>query len=376
MPKLSESRKAAAPAKKAAAKKAAPAPSAEPGREPDDPNEGKTGTQILVEQGVLSADDPVVKEATKAAATAKKAPPKAPPKKEAKADPLDASVSLSEVQEKIKATYYGPQGSGKTSAVCTMANLSTAPTYVINAEGGLKKSALAKLGIEVDRIRILPDPTSGIELTFQYLEDIWLSAKSRLEADPESINGFIWDSVTDVHQVLLRNVVVSATERAEMKGKDRDPFFIDVADYGTMGGQVSVLLRRYRDLPCHFAMTALERRDKDKDGSVVYNPAVTPMLVGSVLGYPDIVAVTSVHEINGVEEYRGLFRPIDMWRGKDRFHALPKRLIDPTFERVAAYVYNDLDLESDPVMIEARERRAQMGPAQDREEHEPSGDEE
>lgn len=307
-------------------------------------------------------------EPAKAAPVKKAAAKKAP----TRTDPLESSVSLSEVREMIKATYYGPQGSGKTSAVATMANLSEAPTYVINAEGGLKKTALAKLGIETDRIRVLPDPDAGVTLTFSYLEDVWLSAKARLDADPESINGFIWDSVTEIHQVLLRAVVESATAKQELKGKERDPFFIDVADYGTMGGQVSLLLRRYRDLPCHFAMTALDRRDKDKDGAVVYNPAVTPMLVGSVLGYPDIVCATSVHEMLGVDEYRGLFRPVDMWRGKDRFHALPKRLIDPTFERVAAYVYGDLDVESDPVMIDARARRNSLD-ATDPEE--PSGDE-
>lgn len=360
MAKLSTARKAAP-----AAKKAAPPTTAD--------------EQVLEAGDVGSLTDtlgdpndgtPAKKAASKkAAATAKKAaPPKAPPKVE-KVDPLAASQPLSTVRESISLTYYGPQGTGKTSGLATMANLSKAPTYVINAEGGLKRRALEKLGIAVDRIQVLP--AEGVDLTYTYLEDVWLSAKSRLEQDPESINGFGWDSVTEIHQVLLRDVVAVDVERAEIKGKDRDPFFIDVANYGTMGGQVTSLMRKFRDLPCHFAMTALDRRDKDKEGAVVYNPAVTPMLQQPILGWPDIVCATSVVEWQGYDEYRGLFRPVDMRQGKDRFKALPKRLIDPTFERIAAYVYDEMDINTDPVMIEARERRAKHTPA---EVEEPTGD--
>jgi hypothetical protein len=38
---------------------------------------------------------------------------------------------------------------------------------------------------------------------------------------------------------------------------------------------------------------------------------------------------------------------------------MPKWLIDPTFERIDSYVSGELDGDTDPVMIAARERRAE-----------------
>lgn len=283
---------------------------------------------------------------------------KAPAKKKAEPKPRpaldDQLVDLTDVTDTLSILYVGPQGSGKTTDLATMANLG--PVIFINSESGLKRKALQRMGVKVENIRMFPRP--GQELTFDSLEDLFWSLASRLQDDPGFVVGTCWDSVTDIHKKLLDHVVARAYGKAVEQEKDRERFFIDRADYGVMTEQVRLLIKRFRDLPCHFGISALERREVDDDGKVVYQPAVTPALQNDLVGWVDVVAYTSVHEVDGDEEYRGLFRPIGKYRGKDRYHALPRRLVDPTFERVLGYVNGDIELEDDPVMAAARERRA------------------
>ncbi len=170
----------------------------------------------------------------------------------------------------------------------------------------------------------------------------------------------VWDSVTDIHKKVLDQVVAAGAAKAEAKGKPREPFAIELQDYGVMSEQIGLLLRRFRDLPCHFGVTALERRDTDDDGKVVYRPAVTPALSGALQGWMDMVIVTSVADMSGEDEYRGLSRPVGKYRGKDRFGVLPRYLIDPTFDRVWSYIFEEMKVDDDPVMQAARKLRADL----------------
>lgn len=263
-------------------------------------------------------------------------------------------LPLSDVREPVNALFYGDGGTGKTTDALAMAH--EGKVLAVNAESGIKARALAKLGIPVENIEIFPEP--GQELTFELLESEWKRVYEELNKDPNAYAGFVMDSITEVYKALLDNVVSSAVVRASRAGKDRDPFFIDRADYGIMTEQVRKLIRKFRDLPCHFAVTALSRREQDDDGSVVYQPAVTPALQNDLVGWMDLVCATSVVLVEGEEEHRGLFRPHAKFRGKDRLGAMPKWLVDPTFDRIVQYAGGDLSVDDDPVMQAAKERAA------------------
>lgn len=278
---------------------------------------------------------------------------------------LDTGTDLDEAYEFVNGCWYGPQGTGKTTDLAAMAHLGK--VIYINAEGGLKRKPLKKLGIPVENITVLPQKPE--QLTYEWLEELYWELSELLERDPDAIAGVAWDSITEIHKVLLRNVSVYQNERAKRRGESRlknaapgdilNDAFTDLSDYGIMADQMRLMLRRYRDLPCHFAVSALERRDVDDDGRVVYRPAVTPALINDLLGFMDVVAHTSTKEFDddGDEEYQGLFRPIGKYRGKDRFKSLPPHLVDPTFLRVVQYVNDDIELDTDDVMQAALERR-------------------
>lgn len=261
---------------------------------------------------------------------------------------------LEDTPEPINILYYGDGGTGKSTNIATAAN--QGKTWICNAESGIKARPLKAMGVSTENIEVFPGP--GEEITFDSLEKEWLRIREELNTDPGAYAATGWDSITEIYKTLLDSVVAKAVVRADRAGKERDPFFVDRADYGVMTEQVRSLVRKFRDLPCHFALTALSRREQDDDGAVIYQPAVTPALQNDLVGWVDIVCVTSVALVDGVEEYRGLFRPHSKFRGKDRLKALPKWLVDPTFERVQAYVDGELTVDTDPVMQEAKERAA------------------
>jgi len=262
--------------------------------------------------------------------------------------------TLEDQQDITNILYYGNEGTGKTTAVATMANLGK--VVYINAEAGLKKRALTRQGIDTSNISIYP--REGEMLTYEGLEALFWQLLADLNENPNSWAGVVWDSLTDIHLTLLRNIADSKLAKQTKAGMEVDPFFIDRSWYGTMTEQLRLLLRRYRDLPCHFALTALVRRDQDDDGAVTYGPAITPALQNDVMGYVDLVCITEVAELDGVEEYRGTFRPKSKYRAKERLAgAVPRTLIDPTFERVHLYATEQIDVEHDPIMQQAKKRR-------------------
>lgn len=261
--------------------------------------------------------------------------------------------ALADTREPINILYYGDGGTGKTTDLASMANLGR--ILVVNAEAGLKSRPLKNRGVDTAQIEVFPGP--GEELTYDGLEQEFFRLREELNDDPDAYVGVVWDSVTEIYQVLLGHIVQKAIEKADRMGKDRDPNLIALDDYGVMTQQMRSLVRRYRDLPCHFGMSALAKREQDDDSTVTYLPQITAKLQTDLIGWVDIVCVTSVADVDGEEEYRGLFKPHGKFRGKDRLGVLPKWLVDPTFERIDSYVSGELDTESDPVMQAARERR-------------------
>lgn len=278
---------------------------------------------------------------------------------------LSTGAKLDEKPEYVNMLAVGDQGTGKTTDLLMLANLG--PVIVLNTEAGVKRGALRRMGVNTDNITVLPEKPE--DLTFKYMEDLYWELAAKLSEDPDYIAGVVWDSITEIHKRLLRNVVDYQLKRATAKGESRiksgvagdmlNESFTDLSDYGIMTDQMRTLLRRYRDLPCHFGISALMRRDIDDDGKVVYNPAVTPGLQNDLVGWMDIITVKQLKEFadDGDDEYQGLTRPAGKFRGKDRFKVLPKYLVDPFFDRVVRYVNEDLTTASDPIMVAAYERR-------------------
>lgn len=301
-------------------------------------------------------------------APAKKAAPPAQTKIEDEPeDTADDSwfVSLDEVEDFVNAVFYGREGSAKTTNAATMANIGEGKVLVINAEGGLKKIALKKRGIDVSNIVVWPDPKNPEVIDGKSLNRIYRRVKVDLENDPTSWAGVIMDSASDVYVALLDSAQSKRVNIALNKGADVDEDFVDIADYGTMTKAFRDVLRKFRDLPCHFIATALERRDVDKDtGKPQYGPAVTPGLQVDLLGYVDFVIMVKPEDEDG--PFRGLTRANSRYRAKDRFDVLPRVMVEPTFERILQYLRGDMDMDAPKTDPLQKRLTAEAAKAQDK----------
>lgn len=258
-------------------------------------------------------------------------------------------ATLEDREEYLNVLLFGREGSGKTTAACTLANLDYGNVLVVNAEGGLKKNTLKRRGIDVSRILMWPN--DGEAITYHGLVEVYNQVKADLEKDPKSWAGVIFDSATEIVPALIDQVAKDRMEKSARRGQPVegiDEFFTDRSDYGTMSKMFRDLLRKFRDLPTHFVVTALERRDVDEDsGKVQYGPAVTPGVQADLLGYVDLVLACSAADDEDGLPYRALTRSAGKYRGKDRLGVLPLVLADPTIPRILAYESGELTEETD-----------------------------
>lgn len=309
--------------------------------------------------------------AAKKAAPKKKPAPKAPPADEELTD--DWFVPIEDAIDFTNTLLYGREGSAKTTDLARLANAAShlpkgkGKVLVINAEGGLKLGPLKKRGVDTSRIVVWPDPKRHERVTHQGLDRIHRRVKADLEADPDSWFGVGFDSATEIHQAILDSVQAKRVTTIQNRGQDVDPDFVDIADYGTMSKLFRDVLRKFRDLPCHFAVTALERRDVDKDtGKPQYGPAVTPGIQGDLLGYVDFVLMCKAEDEDG--PFRALTRANSRYRAKDRFDVLPKVMVEPYLDRVIAYVGGDLTEESDDAQTRYKAKGKDVDKVDDEEE--------
>lgn len=263
--------------------------------------------------------------------------------------------ALADEEDFLNVLWYGPEGVGKTTAALRAADHGR--ILVVNAEGGLKRRALAAQGIDVEKVVTWPPPGHEDLLTRAGLEGIGYKVRQDLRDDPTSWYAVVWDSGSAVADRVLRQVVRAevaknaALPEHKQKPSRADEFFTDLSDYGTMTAQMVPLIQQFRDLQCHFLVTALERRDVDEDtGQVMYGPVFTPAVSSAIRADMDLVIRVRQAEAEGGGEMVviGATRPNDRYRGKDRFGATPIRMADPSFNRVLDYVEGRITEQDDP----------------------------
>ena len=260
-----------------------------------------------------------------------------------------AFTKLSDEAESVKILYYGDYGSGKTSALASAARLG--PVLYVDAESGLKARPLRNLGIPVEKIEV-----HRADISWKALDELFWLLKNQIDKGKAPYKALLLDSVSEIQNKLVEQIMARNQEKAERKGMERDPFLTTLEDWGQNAAQLRDLIRKYRDLPIHVGFASLERRDQDDDGKVRYGPAVSPSVAKDLGGYVDIVCHTTVELIGEQEFYIGTFSQAGKYSAKDRFGVLPKRMVDPTFDRIIAYVSGELTRETDAIQQEANDR--------------------
>ncbi len=267
-----------------------------------------------------------------------------------------AWTGLDEQDEFVNMVMYGDPGTGKTTALASLAKLGR--ILVINAEGGLKKTPLRRLGI--------PTGPESIQVTtvasFDEAEALLWDLRSRFDQDPNALMGVVVDSITEIEAILLGEGVTAQIAKAQRSGMERDPFDIDIKDWGRNASKMRRFIRGVRALPCHVGFSALAKRDQDEEGVVVYRPMLTPKVSGELVAWCDIsVAMqTVILRPREAPMHWGVTRRVGKWSGKDRFGILPVRMPYPSFDRVVGYLAGDLTTKTDPELAGFRAMQKEM----------------
>ena len=234
----------------------------------------------------------------------------------------NARPTLDKTPSFIDMVYLGEPGSGKTTAAAHMAML------------GRVVWVCGEMGLEPDRLKALGIPTENIELhtaiDYESLTTLADEMRGELRAKPDAYAGVVFDTFSEIQGRLL-----------EAKAKT---LLISQNEYGVNTSELTRLLRKFTDLPCHTAYVTHTKRevDKGKDGAetVTYKSMMTPKVSSVLDGYVRISChmVASARMDSDEADFVGFLRPHFSRRGKDRTGTLPPRLITPTFDRIEAYV--------------------------------------
>lgn len=277
--------------------------------------------------------------------------------------------ALSEHKTVVSVLLWGREGVGKTTSALRMTELGPGKVVLINAEAGAKKEALDQFGIDTSRVEVWPSESQGPgHITYETIEkEVVEPMRAALAVDPDAYIGVVIDSFSEVARRVLEDVVAASYDKAIRLGKNRDRWFVDIADHGTAASQMRSLLRRFRDLGIHLVITALERRDVDEGtGAVSYGPALGPSVATDTTGLVDIVAYCAIERV-GEENFRtATFTPTQTRRAKDRYNKLPVTMVDPFTDRVVAYVSGTMTKENDPArrrLIDAVQAQGAPAPA-------------
>jgi hypothetical protein len=230
-----------------------------------------------------------------------------------------------------KILLYGPQGCGKSH----FSALAPRPLLYLDFENG---AGFLPLVMDMTGIRMVNDIAASeiVSLLDGVTNDVANSPYRTI----------VFDTLSEA-QTLHRESVVGTRKAAT---KD---------DWGQNTEYMRKVVRRLQSAEIVVVYICHEDSTQDWDGLHLH-PALTPALLGSVIGYVDILAYMSSRLIVDDKgktsiERTLLVEPTDRVRAKQRGSRLPPRVLQPTWENTFASLYPATDEE--PVAPKAAPKR-------------------
>lgn len=324
-------------------------PPADPETPPEVEPSADAGTTDLPEN---SPDEVAADEAPAA--------PKSPPKPDLSQIFMEQFMPEN-MEDLVRSLWYGDPGVGKTTCMVALARVGK--VVVVDPEKRLKRSALRRAGIPVDNIHHHTD------VSYDGMNGLADRLEKALERG-KRYAGVCWDAATESQRLFIMQQVDSGVAEAASKGMERSSFRIYQDDYGDVGEMMRRVLRRFTALPLHLGMTALAKEDKDNNGAKTVTPSLTPAVWRDIAAAFDIIGHVTNEEVGNDIQRMSLTQPIGVFAAKETFGILPRRLVDPTFDRILAYVAEEIAVKTDPIQqaaIAARKSTAEAAtPAQEK----------
>lgn len=222
----------------------------------------------------------------------------------------------------LKALIYGEPGAGKTYFFGT-AELDPEnflPALLVDIDGG------------VDTLR----NRKGIDLskpirTMDALKDLY----KEIAAEPDYYKTIGLDNITELQKLDMNDVMLEA-KRTANNPDNVDIYVPSQREWGKSGERMRIIIRAFRDLPCHtIALAHIEEREDKLTKIPRLWPSMPGKLRHELAGFFSVVGYISTYDAEGGQYRQIQFAKTKKVQAKDRFDALPGVLPDnPTLPQV------------------------------------------
>lgn len=237
---------------------------------------------------------------------------------------LRASLQVappSAIVDWINLLAYGDPGCGKTYLCGTaMDEPRTTPMLFLDCEGGVTTLRKRK-NLDVVPIR-------SIDQLVEIYNKLFYSIKS---------DGTMYYKVVAIDPL---NELADLDMRIEMKkAKDANSDKVDIdvpspREWGKVRNHMRLIIRGFRDLPCHVIFTAHVGQQQDANQPVKYFPGFSGKLKTEVSGFMDIVGYMYNDTSTGVLVRKMQFEGTRRIQAKDRTGALGGSIDDPSIPKI------------------------------------------
>lgn len=240
--------------------------------------------------------------------------------------------------------FYGEPGAGKTHLFGTVEDdpEEFLPALLIDIDGGT----------DTIRNRHKIDVSKPIR-SMESLQSLY----KEIAADPYYYKTIGLDNITELQKIDMNDVMVEA-KRTAQNPDNVDIYVPSQREWGKSGERMRIIIRAFRDLPCHtIALAHIEEREDKMTKINRLWPSMPGKLRHELAGFFSVVGYLSTYEENG-EVYRQIqFTKTKRVQAKDRFQALPSVLPNnPTLPQIwhlikdsGATIKDEVDaLQADP----------------------------
>lgn len=217
--------------------------------------------------------------------------------------------------EFINALVYGEPGAGKTYFIGSSEDCEAmTPALLLDIDGGAMTLRKRK-GVDVIKVRKIKE-----------LEKI----SAELYADPDYYKLVALDTLTEMQKMDMHDLMHAAAAQ----NSKLDPLIPDQANWGKSNERIRLVIRSFKDLPCHTIMTAHRASKQENDGSTYFYPALPGKLSYEVPGFFDIVGYldSKSRVVNGEAEVSRTMQTVktNKVQAKDRTGVLPAVINEPS----------------------------------------------
>lgn len=226
----------------------------------------------------------------------------------------------------INSLFYAEPGGGKTYLFGTVEDdpENFLPALLVDIDGGTD-TVLHRTGIDIS------PPIRSMDALKELYKEI--------AADPHYYKCIGLDNISELQKIDMNDVMLEA--KATANNPDNVDIYVpSQREWGKSGERMRIIVRAFRDLPCHtIALAHLEEREDRLTKIPRLWPSMPGKLRHELAGFFSIVGYLSTYEENG-EVYRQIqFIKTKRVQAKDRFQALPSVLTqNPTLPQILKLV--------------------------------------